>query len=408
MARLNRLIKISIFVFGVLFGANYCFATDTVVLWEKEFGCGGGLSCSPGRAAFAENDPGDPNDDRLLILGTSFDPNDYSQKNFRLWKIDPSDGDELVNTVIKDANHLRASIALGAMHINGLRPLEDGSAVAVGDFNNHERACFIKINENNNIILNKYVEEENEKICVNDLIQIPDDNSIIVGHEFISNHNGLIIKIDSQGSILWKKTYKNYEEAGIFYDVTVVGNQGVSVVSGTSIDPNDGSTNIWISRFDNQGNKDAEVFFAGSPVFYQAPQICQLDSNDFVVVYQKSPHGQNPDYQIRGLAPNNLGKLWEKQVVQSGKKSGCFRIKAVPDTNAGFVVAGSTDTSDVDFFEYDEDGNLLSSKSMGKLHAIVLPSLDCSKDKAFVVIETVSKSGGLPMRKVKVIAFELQ
>jgi len=111
----------------------------------------------------------------------------------------------------------------------------------------------------------------------NDIVKTPDDAYAIVGHTFstdtdVSRNNGgsdvWLIKIDDNGNLLWEKTFGGTE----FDDANslAVTKEGGFVIAGNSksIDgdatENQGENDLWIIKTDEQGNLIYQKSFGGS------------------------------------------------------------------------------------------------------------------------------------------------
>jgi hypothetical protein len=372
------------------------YQASAQIAWQQQYGCGSGLSCSPGAIAF------DSANNKLVIIGTSFEPNDYSQGKFWLWKINPNNGNKESEVIIKDApESIGVDLEMGDV-IRGLTISSDGSIYTLGTFDNPSNLSFMKMNNIGQIVFSKIIDiDPNEQEILTNIIYLPNSNFLLIGQD--SSGKGVVVKLDSSGNILWNKTYSK-DQTQLFTDVTAVGTASEFLLVGCFGNSGQSpSSNIWVARCDTMGNIVTEKSFPGICFPSGMPQTCQLSSGSFVVVYNESTDIMSPNFKIKAFN-SALEPSWEKQIsVPTNIGDGPFRIEAIPLTDGGFVVAGCKSCANLVMNKYDKDGNDLYGISVNN---VILGSnlhLKCTENKAF----TVSKNLFGSINQVKIIAIDL-
>ena len=405
MKAFTTLIKL-LLVSTVFCTAGQTYAKDSnavsKILWERDFGCSNNLGCSLGTATFSKVN------DKLLIAGTSFRPKVYSEGKFWLWEIDQN-GKRIKNTVLANAPKDRGAIMrLGAILISGVTVSSNRDVFVAGKFNG-STSSFMKMDRQGRRIFSRRLSKKSlkrkrsETIIILKMINLTDSNFLLIGKD--NSDNALIMKVDSKGNRLWKRTY-DLGRLDFFTDGVAVGNKGDFLVVGcsanfkgiASVEPSD----IYVLRCDAQGKVLSEKVFAGNSFVRELPQVCQLNSGDFVVSYDKSIEMKTTDLRIKAFSPDLTVELWERQVAKLESSPVLFKIAATPKGN--FVVGSCVNITDIKLYEYDKEGNMVSSISADKVGSVMNLDLACTEGKAFIVLESIDKSY---RNMIKVIAIEL-
>ncbi|GEM_PF-4644171 len=376
------------------------------VLWQRDFGGGNNLSYSPGAVTFNKAN------NRFLILGTSFRQKTYSEGKFWLWEVD-RDGNRVRNIVLKNApEKFKSVITLGSTLIKDIAVSGNGDIFAVGKFDGFKQS-FIKIDRKGKIIFSKIISKRSlkELLIIDKMIRLFDDSFLLVGTDAGSGDysDGLVIKVDSEGNRLWKRTY-DLGRADFFTDGVPVGNEGEFLVVGGSVEfkrflpvvPSD----VYILRCNAKGTILSEEFFPGDSSPTAQPKVCQLDSGDFVVAYDKRVGMGTTDLRIKAFSPDFKKVLWEKEVFKLEKAAfpTPFNIMAVP---GGFIMSDSVGVGTLKVYKYDNEGNQLRSLSVDKAGWLGNIHLAHTGDKAFIISGTLPKSKDNRISDIKVLAIEL-
>jgi len=167
-------------------------------------------------------------------------------------------------------------------------------------------------------------------------------------------------------------------------------------------------TDIRILKCNANGEKMSEITFPGGSIGgNKLPQICQLDSGNFVVAYDKGTTLTSVDYHIKAFSPV-FELLWEKQMAKSEKNRPLFfNIRAVP--GGSFVAAHSVVLRDIRVYKYDKDGNETGKVFVDQARGSGFFSLDCTDEKVFIVSTIVPEDSEDReyITKVNVIAIGL-
>ena len=408
MKTIARSIKTTILILLLPVNASQIYAQDTnsapKVLWQKEFGCGEGTSCAPHEARI--NTAGNS----LFITGTSFRPKTYTDGKFWLCEIDQNDGNEIRRNVIKEATKASsASVGYGSWVAKGLKVTSDGKIYTVGKFGDSTQS-FLKTNrEGTNIsvksVYDSGLDEGNNTIWR--MIDLPDGNFLLIGRD--RNSKALVIKLDAEGDRLWKKTY-GAGKPSFFTDCVSVGSKGDFVIVDWSSETGGEQsltelTDIRVLKCNANGEKMSEITFpGGSPSGQKFPQICQLDSGNFAVAYDKGTTLMSTDYYIKVFSPV-FELLREKPMAKSENSQPVyFHIRTVP--GGGFVAAHCVNLRNIRVYKYDKDGNEIGKVFMDQINGFGDFSLECSEDKVFIVSTTIPENREY-ITKVNVIAIEL-
>lgn len=396
------LIRTSLFILAVSYNTNLIYAQGnnktTKILWKKVF-CDENLGCSPGAVAF------DSTNNTLLIIGTSFHseipfhPKSLSEGKFRLCEIN-EDGNKVGDIVLKEAPKDNPMVILqAASSIKNLHISIDRNIHAIGQFDGLTQS-FLTMNQKGGIVSIKYIPDkspEEKYIKILRMVNLPNDSFLLLGRD--EKGHSLIIKVDSEGNRIWKRTY-DLAQTEVFTDGVSVGDKGDFLVTGFAMRLEGqsfwGPSDVWILKCDAKGDIISEELFPG-----RYPQVCRLNSGNFVVLYDKSTDMKTADYRIKAF-DSNLTVLWEKEFPGNFPLDP-FKIKATPHN--GFVIAGHVGDNHLGVYEYNEKGEELSSISMEENFYPYTTSLVCAKEKAFVVLQVFSKEHGT--YEIEVIAIEL-
>ncbi|NQT02987.1 MAG: hypothetical protein HQ580_13245 [Planctomycetes bacterium] len=231
MKPLTTQTMIALFVLTVFWIVNQSYVqaeTPLKLLWQREFGCGDGLSCSPGAVTF------DATDNKLLTTGSSFRPMVYSDGKYWLWEID-HDGNMTKNIVLGDApEDIKSNITTASRVIKGLSVSKSGTINVTGNFDTVAESV-MSMNRQGSNRTTKLVAgtslKDNKNLILKK-IDLPNDSGLLIGRD--SNDNGLIVKIDSQGNKLWEQTY-DHGQLEFFSDGVAVGKDGSFIVVGGSV-----------------------------------------------------------------------------------------------------------------------------------------------------------------------------
>ena len=220
------------------------------------------------------------------------------------------------------------------------------------------------------------------------LIQTMDQGYLIVGRTnsneagIYGDTNGWILKLDESGNVEWERHI-----GGSDYDYiqsaiqTTDGEYILGGYSGSSdgdVSNNNGDLDTWIIKLDINGNIIWERSYGGTGVDV-GWTIVQATNGDLVIVgYSNSKNGDvsenNGDFDSWVIRVDSTGDLiWEQNY--GGSKLD-YSESIVPAADGGFILAGSSSSSDGDvaanngnadlwIIKIDETGNLLWENNYG-------------------------------------------
>jgi hypothetical protein len=231
-------------------------------------------------------------------------------------------------------------LAIGSTNSN------DGDVSKTGSDTLKSGRCWIvKLDSNGSLlwekILGNYLVENTYSVK-----QTSDHGYIIAGQEDFSYW---IIKIDNQSNLLWQKSFGGIND-DVAYSIDLTSDGGLIVAGYSSssdgeVTGNHGNADYWILKLDNNGNLKWERSFGGSDADAAYSIMQTLDHGFIVAGYSASNdgdvtgnHGGN-DYWIVKL--DSLGSLlWQESLGGPGEDFAlCIRQTA----DSGYVIAGSSD-----------------------------------------------------------------
>jgi hypothetical protein len=241
------------------------------------------------------------------------------------------------------------------------------------------------------------------------MVPLADSTLILLGIQ--STGKGLVMKYDGHCNKLWEKTYDfGKGKVNIFRNGAQAGEQGRFAIIGCSTDiDKDWSVsqqNIIAVLCDADGKMVKQVIFPGSSLPNDVPTICQLNSDNFVISYDRIIDSRNSAFRLKCF-DSSLTPLWEKVSISTTHLTdGWLVVKSIPVAGGGFVVAGTVNVSDLQVFKYDSNGNMLDSLTVKDVVRSPEIQVVCMADKAFIVMETSSQKE-IAKAEIKVIAVRL-
>ena len=382
----------------VMFHLVISYVQGAEIIWQKEFEADSGFSYSPGAVTF------DAIDKKLLIMGTSFLPKEYSKGKFRLWEVD-LDGNLTKDVVLGDApGNLKAKIHSASQVIKGISVSKDRKIISIGNYNGRGKTVMSMNRKGHDRAVKSITETSliDDKDVILKKIGLPNDASLLIGSD--GRDNGLAIKIASQGTKMWEQTY-DLGQLEYFSDGVAVGGNGDFIIVGCSVTPEEVMSatkplSIWVLKCDSEGIIQLDIVFDGHSFIRKLPQICRLSSGEFIVAYNKF----QPDFLSFKAFSSDLNELWENQAYEDEINAYDFKIKAVKEK--GFIVAFGIGSTGLGMCEYEKNGNLISKLSWEKVVRGGNFLLEVATDRAFLILQTRSKTEDR-INNLKVMTFQL-
>jgi len=242
------------------------------------------------------------------------------------------------------------------------------------------------------------------------------DGYIVVGNTYSSDfditygtngfNDGLIVKYDSNGNLLWHKTFggSSYEA---FYSIVDADN-GNFVVAGVTYsnniditDGNNGSGDSIIVMFDETGREIWQRTIGGSESELLW-SIVKTSDDCFISVGDTSSNDYDIDDSYNGSGDGLIIKidyygevLWLKTMGGSNldsftyvteKSDGSYLVAGYTSSNDFDIVDGNNGSSDGLIVRYDSSGNMLSQITYGGSKGDFLYYINETKDGGFIVL----------------------
>ena len=311
-------------------------------------------------------------------------------------------------------------------YFEGTTQTSDGGFIAVGfsgstdldgleNYGNND-AIIVKFDKDNNIEWKtkyggskgdrfyKVIETENKEYIA---VGYGDSN---IGETVVNkgNNDGIIVKFDKDGKVVWQKNYGGNNDDRFFgIDTTT---DGCFVVTGrVHADSIDGITNYGngdaiILKFDKDGNQLWAKTYGGNK-FDNFNEVATTDNGEYIAVgYTGSTdinglenYGNNDAVIVKFDKDGNV--IWHKKW---GGAKGDFFYKAEHTQDDGVIVVGYSDSTigesivnkgnnDAIIVKFDKDGNVLWQKNYGGTNADYFETVAQLKNGSYIAVgHTVS------------------
>ena len=262
--------------------------------------------------------------------------------------------------------------------INAVGTFNDGSIIVGAGASSYDNVI-IKYDKNGNTIWKKsiptyYYNSKNQYYKIN-TINITNDDNIIVGAN--SQYDGaekIIIKYDSNGNLIWKKTLPTYKSGEYYYVEQLLISNDNNIIIG--VDSYSDSQGRAILKYDSNGNliwnkKIPTYTDYGSTYFYRIASMSLLKDNSIIIGANCGTLREDSTTPNALLKYNNNGDLiWKKDVTTNTRTNGfdCSIKQVLCSTDENIIVSAGGDTvsdsQDKVIIKYDKNGNLIWKKSV--------------------------------------------
>jgi len=224
----------------------------------------------------------------------------------------------------------------------------------------------IKLDEKGNMVWDKTYGESGEDEAYS-LIQDYDGNYIVAGYtesKGAGEEDIWIIKLDSQGDILWDKTFGGSDNDEAWTIIQT--NDGGYAISGYTESKGAGESDAWIITLDSQGDIIWDKTFGGSSYDLAFSLIQTTDGGYAIAGYTQSKGAGESDAWILKLDSQG-NKLWDKTFGGSDNDEAWTIIQT---NDGGYAISGYTESKgageeDAWILKLDNQGNLLWEKTFG-------------------------------------------
>jgi hypothetical protein len=233
----------------------------------------------------------------------------------------------------------------------------------------------------------KTYEVSNRDVRAQFIRQTSDEGFIVAGHQIslgTDNWDILIMKLDAEGNLMWQKTYggSSFDDPACVQETS---DGGYVVAASTSSFSDDGNMDAWILKLDSEGNIVWQKTYGG-PNQESAHSIRQTSDGGYIVAADTaSLDPGSSDAWVLKLDPEG-NVVWQK--AYGGK--GSDWVWAVQQTNdGGYILAGGYGFSQYDYdlwvLKLGEKGNVEWQKTYGGALLDSAYSVQQTSDGGYIV-----------------------
>jgi len=198
----------------------------------------------------------------------------------------------------------------------------------------------------------------------NDIIQTIDGGYAVAGYTLSKvdgekDEDAWVVKLDNQGNLLWDNTFggSDWDEANSIIQTI----DGGYLVAGGTASKGVGKFDVWIVKLNSQGNLLWDKTFGGSGD-YNPMSIVQTKDGSYVIAgipFSSNPRGVG-FWIIKLDEQGNI--IWDKNFKE---KSYVAWISFIQTSDGGYAVTRTTISHYVWFIKLDEQGNIIWDKIFG-------------------------------------------
>ncbi len=250
-----------------------------------------------------------PTNGDLIITGQSVDyRNAQAPRNIYVWWVN-GQGKTTKAITLKDSN------GQGYFDVAAMSLLSSGEILLAAETQTHQKVI-IKIDQDGKPLFTVPIAVAKDfEILLCRIVPLIDNKFIVIGYSTKSKGgaDGLIIKFDSLGHVLWRKTVSR-SKIDWFWDGMATSDGGFTLVgnSGNYESGFVGSCNVWVTKFDGTGNAQSETVFPG-----RFGRMTTSQEGGYVIAYDKDTY-INPDIRLQALSPA-LQQKWGVHVLTTNK-----------------------------------------------------------------------------------------
>ena len=219
-----------------------------------------------------------------------------------------------------------------------------------------------------------------------EVLQTTDNSYVVFGYTDsfgIGNRDMWLIKIDSDGNILWNKTYGgSNDDQGYSIKQTIDGGYILAGVTFTSEYTN--KFDIWLIKTDNSGEIIWDKTYGGSEDD-NAKSIQQTTDGGYIICGETYIDGINKCDILLLKTDSNGELLWEK-IFGSYFDDRGWSVQQT--TDGGYIIAGDTFTGpNVDglLIKTDNNGDTEWSKTYGGFHTDITVHVQQTNDGGYIL-----------------------
>jgi hypothetical protein len=387
--------------------ASNLYAEKLTILWQKEFGDGENLSYVA-HEAVCNNGP-------LQIIGYAFDSQTRSSGKYWFWQINP-DGNMISREDFHTVSNVNPSaIIFGSWRTRGMKVDQSGMYCA-GKFGSKEHS-FAKFGASDKKLLQKPISGDPNNKTSGDvnkesaetilrMVNLSANNFLFVG--FDAKSNGFAKKVDSDGDVYWHRVFDK-SKLSFINDAIEIGNNLILLEcytdGGTGGNNYSEGYNCRLIRCDSEGKILSEKSFTSGGAFpTKYPELHKVDSNSFLVGYDKYPQVKRTGYSVAAF-DGNLKSLWEKTVLDKETQTPVY-AHVLPLLSGGFITAYNDGMTKIIISKYSGSGEQSASLSLDNYIVIDDFRIVGSGNKYFVIALSVPNDTHLVKTKIAAFAIE--
>jgi len=199
-----------------------------------------------------------------------------------------------------------------------------------------------------------------EAESVNDIINTQDNGYLIVGttaSNTSGSDDGLIMKVDDSGNLVWSKKYGSTGFDGLFGAYAL--SNGGYIISGFSILEGSNYADFWLVKVDDNGAKQWDKFYGTSEWDEARSAIIETADGGYILGGVSFVNDQDGISLIYKLDQN--GNIqWQKEINDTNNTDWAESIVKAQD--GGYIICGHSD-SDAYLLKIDENGNKVWAKT---------------------------------------------
>ncbi|MCJ7760441.1 hypothetical protein MUP59_04785, partial [Candidatus Bathyarchaeota archaeon] len=253
----------------------------------------------------------------------------------------------------------------------------------------HADSWFVKTNASGTVQLDKAHSLSAHDDCIFDLLQTSDGRYTLTG--MANNASGargdfLLFRIDSNGMLLWNKTYGKAANQDHARALVQTADGGYALAGGTE-SYGAGGCDFWLVKTDTNGTTQWNMTFSG-PLNDGAYALLQTEDGGYAVAGYRGNSTTALDFWL--IKTDTSGnEQWNKTYGGGGLKDDCA-FALVQTSDEGYSLAGYTKSygsgdSDVWLVKTDVSGNMEWSKTYGGAYRDEARGLIQNPDGSYVI-----------------------
>jgi hypothetical protein len=261
----------------------------------------------------------------------------------------------------------------------------DGGFLLVGYCYNDDSIILIKTNSRGIKEWKKSI-GENKSYFAATIKKTSNDTYVIVGSMGTSPNNDLLlIKIDSMGNVLWEKTIDTGHDE-ICYDFIVTNLGDILIVGGIDITWYSGQN--LVVKTDSEGNMLWAKTYVVSEVKDYLYGVDETAEGGFIITGTFLANGESYVWLIRTTVDGDV--IWDKKFNRNGMGNG---VSVQQTSDNGFIIGA--ESSDINFrlwvLKIDNQGNMIWNKTYGVIRGTYISSVKQTSDNGFIICGYIGK-----------------